>query len=966
MALDFLVSMLEGAEFAGREAAFRLAHFDLSQLEKLYLWPLSVEHFGAFPDLLSMNQLEEIWPLSREKAKAIDFQLLAKTHPDPEARFWLSLGVLIHLADLEPLIDLINRLLAGELELPLLWGNPLALASEMSGCGQYPDDFLPLLFYLQGNGQLALTEGFPLTLLEQTHTLLQARGLGDLEPLVEALIDDLETQAAPADQAIAPAAPPAAPWEGSPEALVARLYQENDRVALHDLPGILALISAGQKTAFISAWFAELEKRTTRDAQTGKIPFSTGVGNPIMGLPGWFWQDFEPDLAQLVEIYLRLAPERGELMQQLAWVISRAGMQRLLDETLPLLSLLEPAHQPALLLLIEQAAAQAAQAYGPLFGAGGGTPEAAPPIDHFIDQAEQSREVGSEGESMSIDFGDISFSVDVGEPGLRFVQAQVFDNSDPAAPQKLERAFLAGRAHLLNVWIGELLAGAIAAPGPIDLSELPDLPNWELQVYFWEPNHAPAIQVDQLTVYRDQLPGVPLSTCAFAFTPRPDLPDFQGRLAVVYKRNVLQMLFLEARVLANPDSASEDDQIRFQWAEVKGLSAPEQLDEFDLVFYNESDPVQGDGLVFFGGQVGLKSVSGLGQGIRDMITVLREAGAPGESTLESRKEALVILANQGSMLYSTILEQIGPTNDALLHLRDARRLQLVSAVRDVFPLEMVYVFPPPNPDAGLCPNAAQAIQTGACPVCDKLDVDQPADTICPLGFLGLRCIIERHAIQPLPQTEASLDGKDYHIRVGLTGGAKALAPLESRLFAASANVSPGSLKKLNASIQALYPSGFEFAKDWQEWQAKIKNQALLILIPHTLRKSGIPTLEIGSSTKWLSLIKEPVVRASKEIRPVVLLIGCETAVPEAPYQSFAAAFAQNGAAITVVTLSPVHELRAAPITEILLKQIQQSSQLGQTFSEALLQARRTAMAEGYAEALTLVADGDADWVLVKE
>jgi hypothetical protein len=67
-----------------------------------------------------------------------------------------------------------------------------------------------------------------------------------------------------------------------------------------------------------------------------------------------------------------------------------------------------------------------------------------------------------------------------------------------------------------------------------------------------------------------------------------------------------------------------------------------------------------------------------------------------------------------------------------------------------------------------------------------------------------------------------------------------------------------------------------------------------------------------------------------------------------------------------MTLSPIHESHAAPITEILVRQFHQSAQYQQTFSEALLQARRTAMAGGYAEALTLVADGDADWVLIEE
>jgi hypothetical protein len=719
---------------------------------------------------------------------------------------------------------------------------------------------------------------------------------------------------------------------------------------------LLPQLSAAQKTTLISAMFTAVEKRTARDEQTGEFPFYIGIGNPIMELPGWFWQDFDPDLAQLLDVYLLLAPERKDLMKQLAWVLSRAGTSRLILEFLPLLPALAPDDKAALLQLLEQAVQLTGHAFGPIYGEGPSTPETQPVIRHFIDA--KSAESGGE-----------SFSLPPGEEGPmpRYVQGAVYDNSNPAAPERLQHAFLAGKEHLLKVWIGELQAGYIAAPRPIDLSELPDLPSWDLEVYFWEPNHAPAVQIGKLTVYRKQLPDTPVSTCEFTFTPRANRPDFKGRLAVVYQKNVLQMLFLEGRVSADPGSAGEGEMIRFQWAEVKGLRSPEQLQEFDLVFYNEADPVQGAGLMFFGGQAGLKRVNGLDQGIRDMISALQEAGAPGAASLKAHTEALVILANQGSMLYQAILEQIGQENQALLHLRDARRLQLVSAVRDVFPLELVYLYPPPNPDAELCPHAQEAILAGVCATCEQLDAENAARVICPLGFLGMRCVVERHVIQPLQQSEAALGGKDYQLLVGVTAGSKSINPLKSSLCGASANVTSRNLKSLTSSIQALFPDAFEYAENWPAWKEKIKKApTLLILLPHTLKDRSIPSLEIGGTKLWQTAIQETVVRASKDARPVVLLIGCETAVPDVPYQGFAAAFSQSGAVITVVTLSPIHESHAVPITEILIKQFLQSAETQQTFSEAILQARRTAMASGYAEALTLVANGDADWVLTKE
>ena len=61
---------------------------------------------------------------------------------------------------------------------------------------------------------------------------------------------------------------------------------------------------------------------------------------------------------------------------------------------------------------------------------------------------------------------------------------------------------------------------------------------------------------------------------------------------------------------------------------------------------------------------------------------------------------------------------------------------------------------------------------------EGLSDEQAAKVVCPLGFLGMRCIIERHAILPLQKTDAILQGKDYALRVGLTVGGKKINPLQ--------------------------------------------------------------------------------------------------------------------------------------------------------------------------------------------
>jgi hypothetical protein len=175
-----------------------------------------------------------------------------------------------------------------------------------------------------------------------------------------------------------------------------------------------------------------------------------------------------------------------------------------------------------------------------------------------------------------------------------------------------------------------------------------------------------------------------------------------------------------------------------------------------------------------------------------------------------------------------------------------------------------------------------------------------------------------------------------------------------------------SKQKLTTALGDLFPQGFEFAENWNDWKEKVKKKpSTLVLVPHTKREANIPSLEIGDSTLWNTGINKTILGESEGSRPLVLLLGCETALPEVPYQGFAAYFSAAGAAITVITLSPIHESRAVPIAEILMRQCHQSAQEHRTFSEALLLARRAAMAKGYPEVLTLVADGDADWVLVE-
>jgi hypothetical protein len=128
-------------------------------------------------------------------------------------------------------------------------------------------------------------------------------------------------------------------------------------------------------------------------------------------------------------------------------------------------------------------------------------------------------------------------------------------------------------------------------------------------------------------------------------------------------------------------------------------------------------------------------------------------------------------------------------------------------------------------------------------------------------------------------------------------------------------------------------------------------------------------MEIGEAS-WLplpQLEQEHVVRENGA-PPLVLLLGCETGVPERQFANFVNRLRNRGAAIVVATGAKIHSLHAVPVAKQFLTRIEEAAGKDgdATFGEVMLAVRRQMLADGIPMVLTLNAFGDADWRIAKQ
>jgi hypothetical protein len=362
----------------------------------------------------------------------------------------------------------------------------------------------------------------------------------------------------------------------------------------------------------------------------------------------------------------------------------------------------------------------------------------------------------------------------------------------------------------------------------------------------------------------------------------------------------------------------------------------------------------------------LLSLEGLDHFAGNIRERLSSIVADPSATPEDTTTLLRYLAVNGSALYEALMDGLGP------EIRAAERIQVLSVHPESFlPVEFFYDRPIPERQAPLCPNADAALESGVCGTsCPSVDT-APYPVVCPLGFWSLSRVIERRAGGADEKKE--LRGRaDVELRIEPTTGRRSLDPDRCALFAYSDRVDRRvavSATVADALAEVTHDRS-TLVRTWDEWKATVARNrpSLLVLLPHTVEDSEFdqPALEIadGDQLLYAYLTNAHVIADAESAPPIVLVLGCDTAAPDIPFESFVLRFHDKGAAIVVGTLATVLGAQAAPVAAAMVRALRDVAATGEaSFGDVMRRVRRSLLRDGLAMAMTLTSYGDADWRL---
>jgi hypothetical protein len=456
--------------------------------------------------------------------------------------------------------------------------------------------------------------------------------------------------------------------------------------------------------------------------------------------------------------------------------------------------------------------------------------------------------------------------------------------------------------------------------------------------------------------------------CTFGVQLPVDLDLFEAQIQVYHRNRMIQLALLRGAVVADPDQAGPDARIEFELAVIRpGTADLGNREQFDLAVASTGAHTTGvadEELVLFDND--------RIEGIVPTLTEILESIATGEAARRGDLadpdvvEHLRALAFQGRELD----EAIGEPLRAQLGDKALDRVQvLVESASDFLPIELVYSFPTPTTDAGLCPGWKSALQTGRCESDHEAKGPRHlADTVCPLGFWALSKVIERQVVGADSWARQGLRGVEFAMRSHPSTERMSLQPPSVALFAASNRVDEVKKGQIGGVLKTLerIADTATYAETWDGWVEAVgrSSPTLLVLLSHTKELQRNAALEIGEDEACLlAQLNGDYIKGSSGDRPVVLLLGCETAVTDFGLQTFVSKFQDLGAALVVGTIASVLGQRAAPVARTIATELASASKRRHAIAaaELLLAIRRKLLAKGELTALCLTAFGDADW-----
>lgn len=688
----------------------------------------------------------------------------------------------------------------------------------------------------------------------------------------------------------------------------------------------------------------EVTTRLVEALLQASAPESIDIGNLLVDLVSTSPERFEPDVPVLFEQYARCRDEPAGrwLAYQVAWLVSRAPLDEVLAGLGPVLDGDAASHRRYAVNLVEDVARYRNHRYGPIFGGG------AEPTDVAVAPGDQLLDI------------DVPRAAAVAEPTAeprprRALDARRLGADLFVGDQESPSAFVVGVENVVRISIGR--SAAILADEAFPPVAAEDetgevvLPVWVL-------------------VGGEVLPGtitLPIdarldSTDDFDVRFVPPPVDEMVLQIVVFRpdgNDVLQAAELRGPVVASiGDQLPTPGSITLTVVSVQDLVHPAPSPATGTIVHSPS------GVMLKTGEapipVGTEAVR---RWIDSTVNDINKVAKAAESLGGSVDDLLVALAGRGANRLADL--------PGLRALAGTDRIQVVSLdAREVIPLGLLYSGPlPDEATARLCNGwaTAGAVETGRCPSCGD---GGPADgsTVCPLQFWALSKIIEHHG--PRPGAGSGTTFTALALRTLSHDTLDTAGPVVLGVSAKVLEVAPAALDELEESLGNVYPA-VEKATDWAAWTRLVgtTRPRVLVATPHQSVRLSFGEernfLELGGEE--VSAFDETYVTGSEpRITPIVVLLGCDTAVGQGQaLVSLASLFRELGAAVVVSSLGEVIAAQAPGVVESLLGELATAIDTEATVGRALLRTRRALLKERKLLALLLMSHGDAEWKVAR-
>jgi hypothetical protein len=548
----------------------------------------------------------------------------------------------------------------------------------------------------------------------------------------------------------------------------------------------------------------------------------------------------------------------------------------------------------------------------------------------------------------------------------RYISTRTYQKKEEQYIEE-KRALLAGFLTKAIVWIGPPEEGAVQNPTPFPVEKLPPQTEaWGLTVVLSEPTHIRGPIIRKILLPQDGRS----TECEFIFTPKEAVP-FEGRIAILHRGRIIQTAVLKMPVVKDISKMPASDQIRIEdIIHVRNnLGDLDKRQQFDLAFITNHTADHRPYLTAIAKDsawlVNLEACQPITEEINTALSKVALSVEDYKDGFDSvkGKELLKSLVFSGCELYSAIVEEQLEQQENMAEIIQKDYLQIVSTKNDiVIPFEFIYDYEVPDEDAEFCKKWKQVLKDGDCGEnCAKHD----RRTICPLGFWGLRKVIERHDVTP----KLAKDNQENFLQSETTSKRAELLVAEPGLFAASDRVEKPELKAVENTFKKAFGTPPLTASDWGAWETQvIKNKPhLIIALTHTNGTGSKATLEIGSKSIKSIQVRPSHVRPDKAADyPLVALLGCDTSGSAVEYSSYIQQFRRKGAAIVIGTIATVFGGHAAQVANMIIEGFTAKDIKAERLGEILREMKRKAVLDGLVMALCVVAFGDADWKLTKK